>query len=177
MVPNCFRGARKQSAHGWRSAKKAMSLRRNILLSLGCLSIPAISLANVSVPGPIVWQGAYMGAESIVRYIASVGLICIGLEGAIYHYLSRYKHPYRDSIVSNVVSTILGIPLAILAVPFDDIFIIPTLASIVIEGGVICAMERRTRTEDGKSIFWPVVWANVLSNALIFALIVRNMET
>jgi hypothetical protein len=79
-----------------------------------------------------------------------------------------------------VVSSVLGIPLtflfAFLDIPFVDFIIVPTLASIAIEGGIIYAIEKPTRTKDGKSIFWPVVWANVLSNVVIFALIGWNLE-
>lgn len=156
-------------------ARREMKITQILPCALALALVPILALANAAVPGPIIWQGALMGAESVARYSLSVGLVCIGVEAAIYRYLPRFKRPYRDSVVSNIVSTILGIPLAFLGLPFGDIIIVPTLVSIAIEGGIICAIEKPTRTQDGKSIFWPVVWANVLSNAMIFALLSWKM--
>jgi len=148
---------------------------RAFLYCLALLFVPGTVLANTALPGPIVWQGV-VGADSIVRYILAVGLVCVGIEAAIYRYLPRFEHPYRDSIVANSISTVLGIPLAFLGLPFGDIIIIPTLASIISEGTIICFMERSGRMQHGKSIFWPVFWSNILSNAMIFGLLIWKLE-
>jgi hypothetical protein len=153
-----------------------MKHARILSCTLAIAFIPGWVLACATVSGPIIWQGACMGPESIARYILSVGLVCIGMEAAIYRYLPRFKRPFYDSILSNAVSTVLGIPLTFLCIAFGDPIIVPTLASIAIEGVIIYAIEKPTRTKDGKSVFWPVVWANVLSNAMILALISWNLE-
>jgi len=92
-----------------------MKTSRALLCCLALLFVPGIVLANTALPGPIIWQGV-IGADSIVRYILAVGLICVGV------------------------------------------------------------MERSGRMPHGKSMFWPVFWANILSNAMIFGLLIWKLE-
>ena len=146
-------------------------LNRLLLLCVLGL-VPAVATANTIIPAPLVWLGI-SGAENVFRYILSVTLICVGVEAAIYKYFPRFQHPIRDSIVANVVSTICGVPLAIMsAVMLNDPFIIATGLSIVIEFIVIDQMEKANRKAEKKSFLWPVILANVVSNAMIAVLLV-----
>jgi hypothetical protein len=148
--------------------KKYHQNRLLLLLILGLF--PTVAAANTIIPAPLVWLGI-TDADSVFRYILSVTLVCVGVEAAIYKYYPQFKHPIRDSVVANAVSTVFGIPLAFVGAMMGDPFIIATVLSVIIEYIVIERMETKNGTEPCRSIIWPVFLANLVSNAMIFVLL------
>jgi len=139
--------------------------QKGVLLTLILLA-PVAAWANSIIPSPLIWQGVFMGPDSIIRYLLSVTLICVGVEAAIYKYHLQFQHPMRDSIVANLVSTVVGIPAGFFSAMAEEPFLIATTLTIAVEVIVIRKMENK------RSIVWPVIWANLVSNVMIMTLLI-----
>jgi uncharacterized membrane protein YozB (DUF420 family) len=96
-------------------------------------------------------------------------VMCITIEGAIYHYLQIFHRPFVGSLVANVVSLVAGIPLALLAAIDPTWVLLPTVASILIEYAVLKRFRKKVTLPNSqetthRDISVPVVTANILTN-------------
>jgi hypothetical protein len=134
--------------------------------------------ANSAIPGPLLIVEWASSADPL-RWIAVTMLMCIGIEGAIYHYKNLFIHPYIACTVANVVSLLMGVPLAIFGA-FDPTLVIgPTILSIWIEILVLRRFKPKPESEGGprdfkKSISRPAVIANVLTNLVLLAFLFKT---
>lgn len=129
--------------------------------------------ANVAIPGPLLIAESVFSVDPL-RWIAATMFMCIGIEGAIYHYKSLFVHPYVASTVANFVSLVMGMPLGILGALDPTRVLGPTIMSIWIEVLVLRRFKPRPESQGGpcdfkKSITRPVVGANILTNLILLA--------
>ena len=97
-------------------------------------------------------------------------LMCVLVEGAIYRYTMRFRRPFLASLGANAISLLAGIPLAFLAVLDPTWFVLATAVSILVEYYFLRGRIGRFVLVQGKLLsFWPVLWANVVTNVLMVA--------
>jgi len=134
--------------------------------------------ANSAIPGPLLIVEWASSADPL-RWIAVTMLMCIGIEGAIYHYKNLFIHPYIACIAANFVSLIMGVPLAFIGALDPTLVIGPTILSIWIEILVLSRFKPKPESEGGprefkKSISRPVIIANVLTNLILLAYLFKT---
>ena len=134
--------------------------------------------ANSAIPGPLMIV-EWAHSSDPLRWIAVTMFMCIGIEGAIYHYKNLFIHPYIASTVANFVSLIMGIPLALVGALDPTLVIGPTILSIYIEIVVLRRFKPKPESEGGprdfkKSILRPAIIANVITNLLLLAYLFKT---
>ena len=106
--------------------------------------------------------------------------MCIGIEGAIYHYLQLFEKPYYGSIVANTVSLFAGVPLVFLGAFDPTLFVLPTIVSIWVELMVLRNFKRKQLQEESldtkqKKIDHPVIYSNILTNLIMIVYVIKIM--
>jgi hypothetical protein len=139
-------------------------LRR--LLGIALVFCPGTIFANSGIPGPLIY---YAGGlfESPARWIAVNMAMCILVEAAIYRYVQTYKRPLLASIGANVVSLVVGIPLALLGLFDPTMFLVPTVASIFVEYYFLRSIARFVLVPGKPVTLPPVVWGNIVTNLIM----------
>ena len=134
--------------------------------------------ANSAIPGPLLIVEWAHSADPL-RWIALTMFMCIGIEGAIYHYKNLFIRPFIASTVANFISLIMGVPLAFIGALDPTLIIGPTILSIWIEILVLRRFKPKPESEGGprdfkKSISRPAVIGNVLTNLVLLAFLFKT---
>lgn len=158
--------------------------RKCVMLIWLCMGMPAICLANMGIPGPLMWLGVNTGLG--YRWLCIAMFTCVAIEGMIFQFAHALRRPYRASITLNVISLVVGMPIVgtmiWIGTMFDEsvgsdtsaFWIEASIASIVVEA-LAALLMLRTRLIGGsassrKRIFGILVVGNALSNVALFAL-------
>ena len=135
------------------------------------LFFPLHARADSAIPGPVIWFGGTQ-TVSIWQWIAVTMFMCVSVEWAVYRYFRSYRRPFVASALSNTVSLIVGIPLSLLGAFDPTWFVLPTIASILVEYWSIRAICRFVLADaSAKVAASPVIWGNVASNLMLIGLI------
>ena len=159
-----------------------MKLPKHKKFTLGAVLLFCLSASDAYCNGGIPGTLLIAGSGSTVdppRWIAVNMIMCITIEGAIYHYLQILDRPYLASSVANFVTLVAGVPLAILAVIDPTWVLLPTAASIYIEVVILKRfrkkiMDTESQESSHKDITGPVIAANLLTNFLMFLYLLKG---
>ncbi len=138
----------------------------------GALLLPATVLANTAIPGTLIWFGGMMTVAPW-QWVSACMVMCIAVEGAIYRYLQLFSKPFLVSGVLNLLSLLLGIPLALVGVIDPSWFLLPTLLSALSEGFLARHLPRLFKAQAAREIgrgemYGRVLLANLVSNFIMF---------
>jgi hypothetical protein len=130
------------------------------------------AIANSGIPGPIMWSASALTTNPL-QWVAATMLMCVGIEGVIYRYAGLFRRPFLVSLIANVISLIIGVPLALLGAIDPTWFVLPTIVSIIFEGLVIRWLPQSLQAvnpatpESRRRIFRAVIWSNILTNLIM----------
>ncbi len=141
------------------------------LFALALLLFPAPALADSAIPGTLMFFGGSQ-TVSFWQWIAATMFMCVGVEWAVYRHSRAYRRPFVASAVSNAVSLVDGIPLALLGVIDPTLVVLPTVVSVFTEYLAIRAVSRFVLADcNAKFSASPVIWGNVVSNLMLIGLL------
>lgn len=146
------------------------TILRAVSVAVGMWFMVPLARADSGIPGPAIWA---FGSQtvSMVQWVVVTMAMCISVEWAVYRYFRRFRRPLAASAFSNTVSLVVGIPLAFLGALDPTWFLLPTVVSIGVEYHAIAAIGRHVlKDPDGRFAF-PVLFANVVSNAMLAGLL------
>jgi hypothetical protein len=144
------------------------------IIALYLILVP-IAWGNTGVPGPLMHYGSSLSV-SPWQWIVVTMSMCIGVEAAVYRYSRQYKRPLCASVYANFITLVLGIPLGLLGAVDPTWFVLPTLASIVLEYWAIRGRKGWFETAPGAITASPIIWGNLLSNAILVGLLFVAMK-
>jgi hypothetical protein len=126
---------------------------------------------NAGIPAPLMIAASQLSTNPL-QWIAVNMVMCITIEGAIYHYLQILHRPFVGSLVANVISLVAGVPLGIVGIIDPTWVILPTIVSIWVELVVLKRFRRKgypleAAEISNKNITMPVIGANILTNGLM----------
>ncbi len=84
-------------------------MNRILYLFILIFLIPFTVSANSVVPGPIIIMCMTDAGEGWWKWLLYTMVMCVGIEGAIYHYKQSFKYPYLISLYANLISLIMGV--------------------------------------------------------------------
>jgi len=148
--------------------KRTLTLTAMLLVGLSASD----GYCNAGIPGPLLISASQFSTNPL-QWIAVNMVMCITIEGAIYHYLQIFHRPFVGSLVANVISLVAGIPLALLGAIDPTWVILPTIVSIWVELVVLKRFRRKGNPLEAaeissRNITMPVIGANILTNGLMF---------
>jgi hypothetical protein len=165
-------GRRSGLAQRWRGIALA------VVVAL--LGLTAAAQANFAIPGDLTLQGLNRSTNEGLWLLCAMTM-CIGVEGAVYAYAGFIRRPFFVSAIANAVSLVAGFMLGwVVALPSilfpesdaaDFVFLIlmPTLASIGIEGLVVIQYADPGVPHHERRAWGVVVVANLVTNAILVA--------
>lgn len=142
------------------------NIHKLTIITIVLLAFSKSVYANSGIPGPLIWFISAQ-ADSAIQWLLATMLMCVGIEGAIFHYLKLLRRPYLASLVANLVSLVLGIPLGIIGIIDPTFFILPTILSILIEYYVLKCFNAPPEATKQRKLFFPVVGSNILTNIML----------
>lgn len=151
--------------------------------------IPFTVSANSVVPGPIIIICMADAGEGWWKWLLYTMVMCVGIEGAIYHYKQSFKSPYLISLYANLISLVIGAfivtPITVGILSLSDgfyshsyhiiisIIVLSLIAtagccvSIIIEYFSIRLLLRKYETLYIKPFLYPIIYANIITNVII----------
>lgn len=153
--------------HKGKIKKKTLALTAMLWVAFSA----ADGYCNAGIPAPLPVAASQFSVKPL-QWIAVNMVMCITIEGAIYHYLQIFHRPYVGSLVANVVSLVAGVPLGIVGITDPTWVILPTMVSIWVELVVLKRFRRKDCPPEAaelsnKNITMPVIGANMLTNGLM----------
>ena len=158
-----------------------MQLFRKRTLALTAMLVIVLSASdgycNVAIPGTLMIVGGFFSSNALQWIVVNM-VMCITIEGAIYHYCQILDKPFLGSLAANFISLVAGIPLIVFGIIDPTGVILPTAASIWIELMVLKAFRKKVSLPDSEKITYTeiggyVVLANILTNGLMIVYIVQ----
>jgi hypothetical protein len=149
-----------------------------LVLLVAALALPSVARADTGIPGPLIFAAGSL-TVSMWQWILVTMAMCVSVEWAVYRYSRQYRRPLLASAFSNSVSLVAGVPLTLLGAIDPTWFVLPTIASIVIERMAIGWIGRFVLAENITAVRGgPVIWGNVVTNVMLVALLfVANLKS
>jgi hypothetical protein len=180
----CTREQRVCGKVGFSMRSGRLSRVSGLIIATALLTGATTVQANTAIPGDLVVQGIQNSSNGLL-WLLDAMFICIGIEGAIYAYTGFIRNPIRTSAIANTVSLIAGFPLGLAFAALADAFpghegvsllLLPTLASIGIEGIVVSAQAKPETPHPRLRAWGVVIVANVLTNIILWIYLYMGMR-